>query len=186
MLCRARRTALATAVLGLTVEGAILEFGAGRGGSYAILRQAAPGRTIWVYDSWKGLPEVTLEDTGTIASPGATCNPKSAFVATLLRCGVSMPDRIVTGEIGVDVPGPIPPRIALAFCDLDRYRATAAVLNWLLANLDERGVIVVDDYSVRFPGVKRAVDEFLETGAFRATVTPGMPDDLITITRHEP
>src|SRR4030095_6442827 len=44
------------------LPGAIVECGVYKGGSSAVMASASPLRTIWLFDSFEGLPEPTVQD----------------------------------------------------------------------------------------------------------------------------
>lgn len=183
MLCHARRLALAAVALETAARSKahVCEFGAYKGGSYAILRQAMPKHEIHVYDSWEGLPAPTKED-------GENPLPAGKFKSTVEEFGQNTAT-LLPRPLGLFV-GPInhhlclPHKISLAFLDLDRYLATAHVLLMLhhQNRMADRGVIVVDDYCDRFPGVKTAVDKFMAKNTHAQTeIVKGEPDDMIII-----
>lgn len=183
LLCQARRLALATVALEVAQHSRahVCEFGAYKGGSYAILRQAMPRHEIHVYDSWTGLPAPTKED-------GDNALPTGKMKATVEEFGLNtatlLPKPLGLFHGPIDHRSTMPHKISLAFLDLSRYLATAHVLLMIhhQNRMADGGVIVANDYSDRFPGVKLAVDKYLAKNTYAKTeIVKGEPDDMIII-----
>lgn len=152
-----RLVSLATNLLPLThVPGAMVEFGCNKGLTAAFLSSLAPGRALWVYDSFQGFPENSDgHRTGDLA-----CTEEEVR-KTFTDAGVPIPD-IVPGFFSkINPPLDLPYRIAFAHIDCDLFSSTFNALHHVWPRMSPGGVIVVDDYGdTRFPGVRRAVDTF--------------------------
>lgn len=142
------------------IKGDVIEFGAFNGGSARYLAEIAPTRTIWVLDTFEGMPtEEFNPEAGDHDEPGKfkpLLSPeemfkdynnikwlKGRFVNTLL-------------ELPKDL------KIAFAFLDCDLYLSYKQVLGWLVEHLVPRANIVIDDYR-NVVGCRKAVNEFLTT-----------------------
>lgn len=55
----------------------------------------------------------------------------------------------------------LPNKVCFAYVDVDFYKPTTVVLQFLDKHLSRNGFVVVDDYSFFSSGVKTAVEEFL-------------------------
>lgn len=161
------------------VPGAFVECGVWRGGSAAVMAavaaRARSGRTVWLFDSFEGLPEPTERDGSAAATysgqrAGGDLRPIDKLVAS--------PDDVgeVMRKVGVDarsvelrkgwfqdtLPGAsreIGP-IALLRLDGDWYESTMVCLEQLYDLVVPGGAIVIDDYDY-WEGCRKAVDEFL-------------------------
>lgn len=159
------------------VEGAFVELGVARGGAAALLaaNAFAPGsmdRTLWLFDSFEGLPDPTSEDLvdGVTGShirplPRGSCLGAIEEVRDLLFNRFRFPQekiRFVKGWFQETLPirrrdiG----RIAILRIDGDWYESTKVCLEYLYDQVAENGFVYIDDYAVCH-GCKRAVDEFL-------------------------
>jgi hypothetical protein len=169
------------------IEGDIVECGVWRGGSMmAALRTLreldATDRSIWLYDTFDGMPPPTDRD---VDFEGSTAHellrtqrsddPTSVWCrsalsevrANIARCGY--PDRLirfVVGPVEVTLQRELPDRIALLRLDTDWYESTRAELNQLFPRLVPGGVLLVDDYG-HWQGCRRAVDEYFRNHSIR-------------------
>ena len=153
------------------VEGDIVECGVGGGKSFAILasliRGERSGRSLWGFDSWGGLPapvEADIDEVS-IAKQGVFSEMTPDEVQLRLeQMGFYDLDRIrlVPGELASTLPKAPLDRIALFHVDVDLYQSYLDALKNLWPKLQSGGIVALDEYhDVRWPGAKRAVDEFL-------------------------
>jgi hypothetical protein len=171
MIPAKRLTALhqvARRVAGLS--GALVECGVWNGGSAAVLADAArqPGRHVWLFDSWAGLPEPGTRDGerartewarhGGQFNVGDVGKPPEAFrVAGLSDCVLHLRrgwfrDTLpaATAEIG---------GVAILHIDADWYDSVKLCLKALYPLVVKGGLVILDDYG-HWPGCRAAVDEF--------------------------
>jgi len=176
------------------IPGALVECGVYKGRSAAVLMNAAGQRRVWLFDSFKGLPCPTEEDS---CDRKIHRRKKPRSIARLVRasgspcamghCVASLLDveDFLFGELGLSQSGveliegwfqktlPIyrdrMKSIALLHIDADWYESVTCVLENLYDNVEPGGYIAVDDYN-HWPGCKLAVDAFLE----RKGITPKM------------
>lgn len=187
MLCNARRMALLETVEALRpVEGSFCEFGSGRGGSYALMRLTDPQRHIACFESFSGLPEPADEDSGGVSTIGACRFSEDEFFENLEVNGIRLP-LLHTGDVMKTVPKCLPGKIAFAFVDLDLFRATEHILKNIMPRVAHRGIILVDDYSHRFPGVIAAViSSTLGQSGWDQQLIRGEPDNMILFQKTKP
>jgi hypothetical protein len=144
------------------VAGAFVDCGVWNGGSTILLSAAAPGREVWAFDSFEGLPE-----------PGPLDGPESQDwtgeclgAEETLREGFrrfAHPERlhVVRGWFdqtfpeAVDQVGPI----ALLHADGDWYESVKLTLETFYDRIVPGGYVVIDDYG-HWEGALRATDEF--------------------------
>lgn len=133
-------------------------------------------KTLWIYDSFAGLPEKTREDAsgaGTNFQSGELFVTKREVTDKLRRHGLKVSSHPLTGTSSIIVKkawfdqlqaADLPDRIAFAFCDGDLYSSITTSLQLVLPRLSPQGIIVVHDYNnPELPGSARAVDSFLKT-----------------------
>ncbi len=154
--------------LAITIpDGDVAEVGVYMGGSAAVLARALPDRQLWLFDSFKGLPE-----------PG----PQDAMEAGRFRGNLSAV-LLVVPDAWMVVDHFPPPGIAemllghaFAFVhvDCDMYQSTRDALEVFYPRTVSGGVIVLDDYGCSMtPGATEAVEEFMG----------GVPETLQTLHR---
>jgi len=158
------------------LPGAIVECGVYKGGSAGVMAAASPARTIWLFDSFKGLPEPTAPDgpkarafaggrsTGALRPIDQCVGPLDCVhelffeVLGLERSRVE----IRAGWFQETLPracrdiGPI----AVLRLDGDWYESTRVCLEHLHDLVVPGGFVIIDDYGY-WEGCRCAVDEFL-------------------------
>jgi hypothetical protein len=158
------------------IEGDWCEYGVAHGRTSALLAQVmlkeARGRTLWLYDSFEGLPaphkkDVLLNDIykkgsmaayeGMLSFPEETLRGELAFVDAgtdwfKIKKGWITSESLKTGS---------PDRITFAYLDMDFYRSTLDVLGFLVERMPAGGIAVIDDYGVFSEGVRTAVAEVM-------------------------
>ena len=174
------------------VEGDLIETGVWRGGATIFMRAVLKAhrvtdRTVWVADSFEGLPALTEKDT-------AFKDDTYVDVATLndggpLQLGLAVSlDRVKEnfnkfGLLDNQVrflkgwfrdtlrTAPIK-KLSILRIDCDLYQPTRDVLNALYSKVSRGGYVIVDDYN-GWPHCKQAVDDFRKAHGIR--------DDMIKI-----
>jgi O-methyltransferase len=153
------------------VPGAIVECGTWRGGMIAgIASLLGPGREYHLFDSFEGLPEAGEQDGAAArswqaqaqtASHHFNCRAAESDAAEAMRrAGVERP-HIVKGWFSDTLPrADFPGGIALLRMDADWYDSTLQVLEALFNQVNEGGVVLVDDYYL-WDGCSRAIHDYL-------------------------
>lgn len=148
------------------VPGDVTEFGCyvGTTSVYLAERLKATGRTLWLYDSFEGLPPKTAEDhspAGEQFVTGELLATKKRLIKNLTQAHVPMP-KITKGWFNELTERQVPMQIAFAFLDGDYYHSIKDPLKLIWSRLSPGAIIVVDDYANEaLPGAARAVDEWL-------------------------
>jgi len=129
------------------------------------------GRTLWLYDSFAGLPAPTPEDQlkddifrlGSMERyRGEMACPRAEVEERLRRIGIAPGAvRIVPGFVEDSLAREAPAQVAFAYVDFDFYAPIKTALEYLDRTLAPGGWIVVDDYDFFSTGAKQAVDEFV-------------------------
>lgn len=136
------------------LEGDIVEFGCFRGDT-AKLFSCITEKTVHLYDSFRGLPDV-----GEACVPGAMSIEMSAVYDNFYEDRVRMAV-VHSGWFSDLTLADIPQRIAFAHLDGDLYASTMQALRLVYDRCVPGAVILVDDYEEPyFEGPKRACDEF--------------------------
>jgi len=180
MMPAARLAALAQLVRDVPA-GDIAQFGVWNGGSAALLASAVrPPRTVWLFDSFQGLPAPGPQD-------GAKAHDKYSRVGRgwcegseeMVRevfAAIRWPKRllhITPGWLEDTLPTAKIGPLAVLHIDVDFYEATKLVLMRFADSVVKGGIIIVDDYG-HWEGARRACDEFM-TVAGRVLLPDGDP-----------
>ena len=172
----------------LAEEGDVCEFGVAQGATSALLANEirASGKTLWLYDSFAGLPKPSPQDQlkddifqlGEMAryEGQMRCEPQEVQVR-LADIGYPV-DRykLVPGLVETSLLEPNgPERVCFAYVDFDFYSPIRHTLEYLDRHLSPHGRIVVDDYDFFSTGAKTAVDEFVSAHAGRYALVHPAP-----------
>lgn len=176
---------LASLHAALADDGDVCEFGVAQGATSALLANEirATRKTLWLYDSFTGLPKPSPKDQlkDDIFGLGAIDRYEGE-----MRCDASEVEARLT-QIGIPAEryriraGLVrdtlteqngPAAVCFAYVDFDFYEPIADALSYLSRHLTPNGRIVVDDYDFFSTGAKTAVDEFVarEAGRFELSL----------------
>jgi O-methyltransferase len=155
------------------IPGDFVECGTALGGSAALmaltLRQLGVRRTLWVFDTFEGLPAPTPEDPDfEVANLFAgSCRGTVEEVQSLFtQLQVCDQVHFVKGLFQDTLPGVAVSKIALLHIDGDWYESVKACLDNLYDKVSPGGIIQFDDYGY-WKGTRKAVDEFLDARSIR-------------------
>jgi O-methyltransferase len=159
------------------IPGDVLECGVCNGGSAAILASSATRspmqRTVWLLDSFQGMPDVTVEDGIAIGGRSAESHVGREVGSiervkeVLTKVGADMRRvRILPGWFEDTFPFVTTSQIALLNIDADWYKSVKLCLETFYDRVVTGGCISFDDYG-HWPGCRKAVDEFFESRQLR-------------------
>jgi len=140
--------------------GAIAEIGVYRGGTAYLLCENANGRTVYLFDTFTGLPRVSDYD---LHHEGDFSDTSLQHVLGVLAPFDESTYGLCPGLFPVET-GPIieGEKFSLVHIDCDIYRSVKDSLEFFYPRMVVGGIIVADDYAEpACPGAKKAVDEFL-------------------------
>ena len=183
------------------IAGDFAELGVYKGESAKILHLMDPSRMFHLYDTFEGFKEEDLAGETGIAATYTTKNfADSSLEAVKRYLGES--DRFVyhkgrfdesavssqqSAVSGLDSADRRPPtaniQLALVNLDVDLYQPTISGLKYFYPMLSPGGVIIIHDYNYKWPGIKKAVDEFVSTIPEAIVMVPDM-EGSVMITRN--
>ncbi len=137
------------------IPGDMAEVGVYTGGTACLLREADTKKTLHLFDTFTGIPEVSEEDTayfykGQFAtSLQAVKNRLNAYENILFHPGFFPETASIVKEN----------TFSLVHLDADTYRSTQACLSFFYSRMSEGGMIVGHDYTTS-AGVHQAFSEF--------------------------
>lgn len=154
------------------IPGDVVECGVCNGGSAAVLAHRATrspfDRTVWLFDSFQGMPTVTEHDqagaNGRSAAShiGQEVGDVTRVKEVLQRVHADMNKvRIVPGWFEDTFSSASIEKIAILNIDADWYESVKLCLTTFYDRVVPGGFISFDDYG-HWPGCKKAVDEFFE------------------------
>jgi len=149
------------------IPGDVVECGTARGGSAALMgltlkQLGASERTMWVFDTFEGLPPPTADDPDyDIANlyTGTCLGTIEDVTASFQRLEIYPQTKLVKGLFHDTLPATNIGSIAVLHIDGDWYNSVKTCLENLYDKVAKGGVIQIDDYGF-WKGARRAVDEF--------------------------
>jgi predicted O-methyltransferase YrrM len=138
--------------------GAAAEVGVYKGGSAVVIARALPGRRLYLFDTFEGLPEPGPED-GMLRQGHFAGSVED--VTRTLSDHVSGTFSLVLGVFPHSAKGLEAERFAFVHVDVDLAESHRAACEWFAPRMVPGGLILFDDYGCPFtPGAKPAVDAF--------------------------
>jgi O-methyltransferase len=164
------------------IPGDIVECGVWKGGSMmavakTLLAHDKGDRTLWLYDTYGGMPAPIDKDIARDGRPAAEKFEKVAIDENSSEwCYASLDDvkkavlstgydasriHFIPGKVEDTIPEHIPERISLLRLDTDWYESTKHELVHMYDRLTPGGILILDDYGA-WQGARAAVDEYIE------------------------
>jgi O-methyltransferase len=138
------------------LDGAMAELGVYQGSSAQIICEAKQQRTLYLFDTFSGLPEPARSETRMLRR--GQFSARLAAVRDLLRGYSNV--RFCPGTFPESARGVYGERFSLVHLDADLYASTRAGLEFFYPRMVPGGIIIAHDYST-LPGVMKAFAEFL-------------------------
>ncbi len=145
------------------VKGDVAEAGVYKGGSAKIICESKGEKTLHLFDTFKGLPEIGNFDDKEHFKKGqynATCEEVKDYLKDYNRI---IFHKGLFPETAESVKNKT---FSFVHLDLDLYQSTKDALNFFYPRMNEGAIMITHDYS-SVPGVKKAFDEF-----FKNKITP--------------
>lgn len=148
------------------IAGDFVECGTYKGGSAAVLAMCmSETRHMWLYDSFKGMPETIDKDGQDASKYVGECAATPADVKEAMQT-ISVPDdkySIFEGWFADTFKAEnLPEKVALLHCDADWYNSVSLVLNTFYDRIPDGGCIVLDDFGY-WEGCREAFYDFCAT-----------------------
>jgi O-methyltransferase len=146
------------------IRGDIVECGCYKGGSSAVLRLGmGSGRKLWIYDSFKGMPETCELDGEEAKEYVGTCLATKGDVLEILIATGARPDEfvIVEGLFEDTFRKKLPEQVALLHCDADWYQSVTMVLETIYPLMPQGACIILDDFGF-WEGCRQAFYDFCQ------------------------
>ena len=172
---------LASQVLVYGVPGDFVELGCNVGQSAVLFQKVIehydPTRTLHVYDSFEGLPDLAAQDGNTPFFKGQMAVQQSELVRNFQALSAKLPV-VHVGWFNDTLPTQLPERISFAHLDGDLYDSIKVSLEYVYPRLSKGAVCLIDDYADpsvldgwnELPGVKQACDEYLKNKPEKVSV----------------
>jgi len=145
--------------------GSLIEVGAWRGGSGAIIAKKARsvGITDPVYlcDTFKGVVKAGPEDV-TFYKGGEHADTSPEIVRHLIKDTLDLDNVVILKGIFPEETAHLIPNQQFRFChvDVDTYQSAKDIIEWIWSKMVVGGIVVFDDYGFKYcEGVTKYVEE---------------------------
>jgi O-methyltransferase len=187
------------------IPGDFAELGVYKGESAKIIHLMDPSRKFHLYDTFEGFKEEDLKHETGIAATYTTRNFADTSLEAVRR-NLGDSDRFVYHQgrfpefAGDSSQFPVPSsrsindlmncELRTANCELtfslvnldaDLHQPTKAGLEYFYPLLSPGGIIIIHDYNYKWPGIKKAVDEFVSTIPETLIIVPDMEGSVIIV-----
>jgi O-methyltransferase len=181
------------------VPGDFAELGVYKGESAKIIHSLDPSRKFHLYDTFEGFDDEDLKhETGEAATYTNRNFADTSLEAVRRYIGGNdnivfhpgrFPESSVVSRQSSGFLSPTsdlrPPtsdlKLALVNLDVDLYSPTKAGLEYFYPLLVHGGVIIIHDYNYKWPGIKKAIDEFASTIPETLTMVPDMEGSVMIV-----
>lgn len=189
------------------VPGDFAELGVYKGESAKILHQMDPSRKFHLYDTFEGFKEEDLQhETGKAATYTIRNFADTSLEAARRYIGgneniVFHPGRFQESSVVSHQSSAVNPQssgsdsqnidcrlptsdfrlFSLVNLDADLYLPTKAALEYFYPRLSPGGIIIIHDYNFKWPGIKKAADEFAASIPEPLVMVPDMEGSVIIV-----
>jgi O-methyltransferase len=183
------------------VPGDFAELGVYKGESAKILHLMDPSRKFHLFDTFEGFKEEDLKnETGEAASYTTRNFADTSLEAVKRYLGEGkfvyhvgrfvqldswavgqLDNNSITDSKVVQLSNCPTVQLALVNLDADLYNPTKAALEIFYPLLSPGGVIIIHDYTYKWPGIRKAVDEFISTIPESLVLVPDMDGSVMIV-----
>ena len=160
-------------VLAKNIAGDVVELGCYKGDTSILFQQELQktDKTLWLYDSFAGLPEKTREDSsaaGDQFKSGELFVTKREVIEKFKRYNLPLPKIKKAFFEDLDPTKDLPEKICFAFLDGDLYTSIKTSLTLVQDKMQSGSIVIIHDYNnPELPGSARAVDEWLKNHRYQ-------------------
>ena len=144
------------------IPGAFAELGVYKGDTAEILHEMDNSREFHLFDTFEGFREADLENETGKAATYTRHNFADTSIERVKQRLSSDTFIFHKGNLSESIKSVPEKKYALVSMDVDLYNPTAEGLQYFYPRMSPGGVIIVHDYNPDWPGIMKAVDEFLE------------------------
>jgi O-methyltransferase len=163
------------------VPGVFVELGVYKGESAKVIHLLDSGRPFHLFDTFSGFTDKDLSvETGEAATYTRE-NFKDTSIEEVIKKIAGNHNIIIHKGYFPESARDFHEQVALVNMDADLFNPTKAGLEFFYPLLAPGGVILVHDYTYKWPGIIKAVDEFLSTIPENITLLPDIDGTAVII-----
>lgn len=157
-----------------SIPGDVAELGVFRGASAKVIAEVKGKKSLYLFDTFAGLPEIDQANDLTAKSTAFTHGSRESLALNKGKFSAEFEDvrhylsayENVQFRVGI-FPNTVTDledrRFSFVHLDADIYSSTVAGLEFFYPRLSPGGILISHDYgTVSCPGVKKAFDEFMK------------------------
>ena len=149
------------------VAGDVVECGVRNGGSAGAISLGLPGRAVWLYDSFEGLPAPGPRDGPEAAGWAGRCGGSADRVAEAMAIASASDVAVRAGWFDETFAAePAPTAIALLHVDADWYDSVRQTLDRFYGSVNDGGAVVLGDFG-HWEGCREAFYDFTRANGLR-------------------
>lgn len=145
------------------INGAFAELGVYKGDSADLIHQMDESRKFYLFDTFEGFTKTDLSGETGKAATYTTKNFADTSIEKVRSRLKSDQFIFCQGYFPDTAKGLENEKFALVNMDADLYKPTKAGLEFFYPRLSRGGIILIHDYNPDWPGIVKAVDEFVAT-----------------------
>ncbi len=143
------------------IQGKFAELGVYKGDTAEILHEMDNERDFFLFDTFSGFQESDLQHEIGKAATYTKHNFADTSVEMVRQRLASEKLRFFVGDFKTTSQEIPETKYALVSMDADLYNPTKSGLEYFFPRLSRGGVIIVHDYNPHWPGIMKAVNEFI-------------------------
>jgi len=156
------------------IPGELAELGVYKGQSARLIHHYVPERKLFLFDTFSGFDENDIKVEQTFH--GDNYNQfKDTNVKSVMQCIDPENDNVIpiAGMFPQSIPENFNHIFAFVHMDMDLYQPTIEAFRYFYPRVSRGGYMIVHDYSnIKWPGIKKAVDEFFQDKSERPVLMP--------------
>jgi O-methyltransferase len=145
------------------VPGVFVELGVYQGDSARVIHHMDPVRPFHLFDTFSGFTTADLRNETGEAATYTTDNFADTSIPEVVKRVDGNFNIIIHQGYFPQSAGTFHEMVALVNMDADLYNPTKAGLEFFYPLLAPGGIILVHDYNYKWPGILKAVDDFVAT-----------------------
>lgn len=164
------------------LEGAFAELGVYKGESAKVLHAMDPKRRFYLFDTFQGFQTTDLAvETGEAAT--YTSEHFSDTTLDKVKHFIGGNEQVVfmVGDFNETCSSVEKEKFVLVNLDADLYIPTKAALTFFYPRMVPGGVICIHDYTSKWEGLQRAVDEFIATIDESPVLVPDLDGTILLV-----
>jgi len=164
------------------IGGSFAEVGVYKGESARIIHRMDPSRKFFLFDTLEGFPLTDLvTETGEASTYTTHHFADTSLSGILKKINGNENIHLIKGYFPDSAGSVSGETFALVNLDADLYNPTKSGLEFFFPRMHRGGIILIHDYNSRWPGVVKAVDDFLSVHNLTHIIFPDREGTILIV-----